>query len=257
MIYELTSQNLVRAAKVKATGGPSKSIKASKKEDCLVINENNVLRVFQLQDKGLKDTEVKVDFSKNNNLTIQDFICVGSNKVIIGHRGGHVAIVAYDYININWLKLYEINLNDGKKDEDKMNISCLATDPRGGFLAISTIDANYPDECILRQILVFRVMKKYNLELFAVKDFGHSSPSKSYYPYLCFDFVSGRLPVVLAFQGGDGYNLDAYIVMKHNEVELLHSFEGYHQNDFTAVRSVAGYIFSVDFQGNMNVLAIN
>lgn len=166
----------------------------------MIVNEDNILRVFQLQETGLMDTGISIDFAKTNNLSIEDFTCVGSNKIIVGHTNGHVAIVAYDYFNTNWLKLYEVSLNDGKKQEEKMNISCLATDPRGGFLAIATTDANHPNENILRQIIVFRVTKKYNMELYATRDFSLSSDPGSYYPYLCFDFVSSRLPVVLAFQ---------------------------------------------------------
>lgn len=248
---------MVRAAKIKGIGVPNKIIRKSRKEDCIIINEDNVLKVFLLENQAVKDTNLRIDFSKNNNLNIEDFICLGSNKVCIGHQNGLVVIIAYDYISKKWLKLYEINLNDGKTQENKLQIVCMATDAHGGFLAISTIDQNYSQENKLRQIILFRINKKYNLELFAVRDFGLGADPYSYYPYLCFDFVSGRLPVILAFQGGCRYNLDAYIVAKHNELELLHSIEKYHRSDFSAIRSEDGCVFSVDFEGNMNILTVN
>lgn len=256
LIYELTTQNLVRSARVKGSSIPNKTIRVSRNEDCLILNEDNVLRVFRVTPRGLRDTNVRIDFAKNNGLTIEDFVCLGSNKIAVGHSGGLLVIVLYDYVNVNWLKLYEINLNDGKDDKEKLEITCLAADKRGGFLAISTTDLNYPNDNKLRQILLFRVLKKYNLELYAIRDYGFNCPKNSYYSHLCFDYVSSRLPVILAFQGGAGYNLDAYIVTKHNTLDLIHSVRGYHKNDFSAIRSLGRKVFSVDFDGNMNILEV-
>lgn len=70
----------------------------------------------------------------------------------------------------------------------------------------------------------------------------------------CEPQTSSNLPpILLAFQGGDKFALDAYSVAK-GELEMVDSKVGYHQTDFSAIRRTTEGIISIDFDGTLQVL---
>ena len=60
-------------------------------------------------------------------------------------------------------------------------------------------------------------------------------------------------PVLLAFQGGDKFALDAYSIA-NGELSLVDTKIGYHNTDFSAIRKTPSGIVSVDFDGVLQIL---
>jgi hypothetical protein len=100
--------------------------------------------------------------------------------------------------------------------------------------------------------------EEYGLKLLAERVFKNQRIN-SMYTFLNF-YEPGNLtnegnsaPVILAFQGGDKFSLDAY-VLENGELELANTKERYHRTDFSAIRRCKDGIVSIDFEGNMNIL---
>jgi len=64
--------------------------------------------------------------------------------------------------------------------------------------------------------------------------------------------MSSEPPILLAFQGGDKFALDAYS-FENGELELVDTKIGYHKTDFSAIKRTKQGIISVDFDGTLQI----
>lgn len=61
-------------------------------------------------------------------------------------------------------------------------------------------------------------------------------------------------PIILAFQGGDKFALDAYSLEQGSgTLNMVATKENYHETDFSAIRRTREGIVSIDFEGNLKI----
>ena len=242
--------------KVSGSDIPNKTLKISRNEKIALLNNKNNIEAKIMHEKGLLNTKIIIDTYKTMGVEIDDFDVIGSDKCLIITTDGKLAVVKFDITNETWQQVFELDLNKGVDSRrDRLNVNSYALSAFDDCLAVST-STDYDHGEKLRKIYLFGVSESGALEQLCVKDFGEDQPEASFYSYLNLDYFAHGRPVLLALQGGDRYNLDAYAFKKDQTLELIYSEEGYHESDFSAVRSFENMIYSVDFNGNMRVLAL-
>lgn len=241
---------------IKGVDGPNKSLRTNKTEELLFANEGDCITIKQVkeEDYGLRNTGIRIVTGPGKNVTIEDYIAIKKNGLIIANSLGVIEIFTFDIYKRKYKKISQLNLNRGvKASKQFQQVTTMAVTEDESMLAVATCIEDEQD-VKLKNLLIFKIENKGNLTLLDARDFDRY-PGHSMYFYLNFEYTYLGLPVLFAFQAEGQKRADIYVFDK-GQVDLVCSHRGYHSCDFSAIRALNGKIVSIDYDGVMRILDV-
>ena len=233
---------------------PNKTFRVTQDQKTLVVNDANVLKFFSIEKRKIKKINMEIKLkrsgSKRKLQSVEDF-WVGDESILIATTNGKIHLVFYDIESEAWEVFDKKDINGDLKKDKRLQITAMAVSSDGKHIAVSTV-VDEDEDCRLKKVIVFKQTEDDELQLLYEHDFGHQPPN-SLYSYLNFELSFEGKPLLLAFQCGDSYFLDAYLLDK-SQLKVLHQQKNFHATDFSAIRMFNKKLFSLDFEGKLRII---
>lgn len=254
--------------KAKGANVPQSTLRSNKAENVIIaFLGKDTLSIKSCPSnlpKGVKETRmvVKSTFGMKTDVTIEDFACIGDDKIVVINNYGLIEIFKFYLEEEKVKKICDLDINFHSKKYLDFPISLSVRELNGICkLAISTVydndKGNLKEEEILKSLQIFEFREKKIKKVAEKKfTFDEQKTSSSYY-HVDYSFDYKGKDILFAFQNDGDMNLDVYCV-DEGKVDLVIRESQYHSEYFTAIRKVGDQgIVSVDYSGVMKVLMVN
>lgn len=243
-------------ANIKGVDGPNKSLRTNILENLIFVNLGNeiTIKIVNLDSVGLRDTNIYIKTQTKNqpDVTIEDYISLKKNGLILANSIGILEIFTFNVGNNSYQKLSELDFNKNRSVEFEQ-ITNIAINDEENLLSVATcVEKN--DDVVMNSLRLFRVNNNGSLVLLDERKYNLRDNFPMYF-YLNFDYKCEGIPVLFAFQAEGERNLDIFTV-ENDKLNFVHTEHNYHKNDFSAIRSINGKIFSIDYNGILRILNV-
>lgn len=251
-----------KVTRVSSTEVPNKSLRVSRDKKFLLINENKSIRVYVIGKNEIFKTSISMicqDRASKQLKEIEDFLFIDENKCVIATTDSFIYILAFNLKENDWEEIAQIDLNHPNfktnNETEELQITAISVSKDRKYLSVSLV-TDIGENSQQRKIVIFKIRSDFTLKTAIDHDFGKSQPVNTMFSHLDMNFTANGYQLLLAFEGGNKLGMHIYVI-NGDKLLLFEKVDYYHRTDFCALKEYNGKIYSIDFDGVMNILDLN